>query len=105
MPPLKDMLPHAQSYLRGLTLDEGLPEPMRYWQWLPARWDFYSENEAFLVSSVLGWTVLVTQTVFDGAEVSRSSRRLILADRSIDRHCPFFYSEVSITADDMCDAK
>ena len=107
MPAPKQMLPHAQSYLRGFILldDEDAHDPMVNWN-LPERWDALDYSGTVSDSQIVGNEKLVTETTFNcNALASESSSRQLVADDYIDSGCPFFYFEVSIQAEVPLDAK
>ena len=66
---LEEMLPRMQNYLRGLILDEGLPGLIGNCWWLPAEWGSIEDRD-FLAFLILGNYRPVTQTIFDGAQIS-----------------------------------
>ena len=102
MPSFEDMLPHAQSYLREfLVLDKGLPDPVVDWMPLPKRWGTLNYYDTAPDSWHSG-DKNITSTAFRDARASASSRRLLIADSSIDSRCPHFYFEVFIEATDLC---
>ena len=107
MPAIKDMLPHAESYLCGFALDEGLPEPIEDWMPLPRRWKEPDYSGAIPDSQIVGDEQLITETIFDRraqASESESSRQFV-ADACIGPRCPFFYFEVTIQAEVPPNAK
>ena len=96
------MLPHAQSYLhRLLVLDEGLPDPAVDLEPLPEEWGTLNYYDTAPDSWHSG-DKNITTTAFRDAQASASSRRLLIADSSIDLRCPLFYFEVFIEASDLC---
>ena len=101
------MLPHAQSYLRGFTLDKGLPGPMEYpVPPLPRRWKEPDYSGTIPDSRIIGYEGLVTETTFNrDAQASESFSRRFVADGYIDSRCPFFYFDVFIQAEVPLDAK
>ena len=106
MPPLRQMQPHAQRYLRRLILDEGLPEPMKDWVPLPWGWKELDYSGTIPDSQIVGYDSLVTETTFNRyALASESSSRRFVADGCIDSRCPFFYFEVKIQAEVPLNAK
>lgn len=93
---LRETSPYARSYLRGVVLDQGFPEPTKFWVPLPEGWGIIShmehtDSELDEVEPLLPLGVRLSDLPGVGLPCTTYQ-----GNSCIDRRCPVFYFEVFI---------